>query len=565
MLIQSDGLITWQRSVPAAEDASGSAPRISCLWSAGCLANRRDLARHLSLSEDRADGVLITALYHRYGSSLAGRLAGSLAWILWDGRRRRLVAARDRLGTQGLYFQEQGDRFRLATSVEALLSSASGRNRRNEAALVAHLHGQAPPPGETFYRGIQAVRPGGLLIATPDRIAKRSYWSLRPGPTLRLTADGEYAEALRELLFQVAQQYLPRSPSAVTLSGGLDSTSVAAAMAQSPSAQITALRWLAPGLPEADEGRFSAAVVRMLGCPEITLQADRHWPLRRDDSIRPTAASPLFNFYSDVWEATFDLLRQRGIRCLFSGCSGDDLFGGGVFSYPDLLLTGRWLRLARGVRDHVRYPNISLVPVIRQGILGPIAQTYLPLRRWAVRPPVPWLGKRYREWHRDLSPPVSRRLLPGRWQRLRHLREPFLPFVAEFVTRQAAHHGVEFRHPLLDSRLVEFAARLPSSQTFRGGRRKIIVRNAMRGYLPDEILDQPGKLYPTAIVDRGLRDREQAKVQRWLTQMRAAELGLVDEARLREAYSAYVQGKSRSCMFWHAMTLEAWLRKYFDS
>jgi asparagine synthase (glutamine-hydrolysing) len=131
------------------------------------------------------------------------------------------------------------------------------------------------------------------------------------------------------------------------------------------------------------------------------------------------------------------------------------------------------------------------------------------------------------------------------------------------LTAQAARHGIELRHPLLDHRLFEFAASLPTAQTFAAGMRKIILRNAMRGRLPDEVVDRRGKTYPAAIARRGLRERERAKVWSLVTNMRAADLGFVDEQRLRQAYGDYLTGRSDSSLFWHTLTLEAWLRRYF--
>jgi hypothetical protein len=111
--------------------------------------------------------------------------------------------------------------------------------------------------------------------------------------------------------------------------------------------------------------------------------------------------------------------------------------------------------------------------------------------------------------------------------------------------------------------LFEFAASLPTTQTFRAGQRKVIVRNAMRDTLPDEIVDMWGKITPETISERGLREREVGKVWALLSGMRAADLGLVDEAALRETYQRYLDGKTSNALFWYTLTLEDWLRRYF--
>jgi asparagine synthetase B (glutamine-hydrolysing) len=182
--------------------------------------------------------------------------------------------------------------------------------------------------------------------------------------------------------------------------------------------------------------------------------------------------------------------------------------------------------------------------------------------------PKPWLRAEHHTLFRDTFAralaPSQTWILPGRAQRFRILRDLSIRPVMEQVNRRARlRHGVELRHPLLDHRLFEFAASLPTTQTFRAGQRKIIMRNAMRGILPDEIVDMWGKIYPTAISERGLREREQAKVWALMTNMRAAELGLVDEQRLRQAYQDYLDRKTDNVLFWYTLTLEDWLRRYF--
>ena len=259
--------------------------------------------------------------------------------------------------------------------------------------------------------------------------------------------------------------------------------------------------------------------------------------------------------------------KNTGLCVIFSGISGDHLFGGNVFAYPDLLLTGRWLELARQIRYHLPRSStgLSLGQIIRRMILAPIWQAYTP--GWSLHPTPPpvWLRSPYTElYYENLARPQERHwMLPGRLGRLRMLGHPSLPRSVEAVNRHAENYGLEYRHPLLDHRLIEFAASLPTEQTFRASQRKVILRNAMQGLLPFEVLSQWAKIYPIAICHRGLREREQAKVRRLITNMRAAEMGFVDEIKLQQAYQDYLDKKTDDTLFWHTLTLEDWLRRWF--
>ena len=176
---------------------------------------------------------------------------------------------------------------------------------------------------------------------------------------------------------------------------------------------------------------------------------------------------------------------------------------------------------------------------------------------------MPWLRRRFRRALLESCPPDGRRwrMLPGRRLRLAVLEDRMLPFGGSLASLRAAEQGVEVRRPLIDHRLMEFAASLPLDQCLRAGVPKWILRNAMRGYLPEQILQPQERVLPLALFERGLRERERLKAQELITGMRAAELGLVDERELQLVYGRYQDG-SGSTLFWHTLMLEAWLRRY---
>ena len=129
------------------------------------------------------------------------------------------------------------------------------------------------------------------------------------------------------------------------------------------------------------------------------------------------------------------------------------------------------------------------------------------------------------------------------------------------MTAEAQDFGVELCHPWLDSRLINLAESLPASWTFRDGFSKAPVRAALRGRLPSEILNRAEKVYPDSIFRRALRGPDRAKIEPLLDDMIAADLGFVEPRPLRDAVDAYAQGRGGGA-FWHALSLEAWLRGF---
>lgn len=540
--------------------------QITCLASVGMIGNHVELTQRLGLPSDTAKRVLLGALYLRYRTpeQVASAITGTCAWVLWDGERRQLIAARDRVGVYGICYAVRDATVAVACQPESVAEALNLRLAPNPRAVVAQIAGRAAPEAETFFVGVNAVAPGSVLVITPGHTQSRRYWSIKPHQILRLPSDEAYADALRGVLHTVTGEYAAADTCAVTLSAGMDSTTVAAALrAVQPGGQLVAVAWTAPELPEADEGPIAVRVAEHLRLPVATIRADLCWPLRSSEGINTRRSTPFYNYYTELWDVTFERIRELGIHVVFSGISGDHLFGGDVFAYADMLATGRWKTLFAQMRS-TRSP-MSWPTRIRRMMVLPTLQAYFPRMRRFVGAPVPWLRKEQHDLHYDLRPTSDApfRRLPGVQARLNLLRDPLLPQIVEAANQQAAAHGLELRHPLLDHRLFEFATSLPTDQVFRSSVRKIIVRNAMREYLPDEVVDRPDKIYPSAIARRGLREREQTKVWSYMTGMRVAELGYVDEKALQDAYSSYLAGKTESAIFWHTLTLEDWLRRYF--
>ncbi|HEV7670204.1 MAG TPA: asparagine synthase-related protein [Thermoanaerobaculia bacterium] len=553
----SSRVIQWHRGLSAPEEVVGG--RTShCLWFAGFIANRKELIACLGAAAEEDDVSLLVRACSRDPVAAASLIAGPCSWIFWHEENRRLYALRDRLGTHPLFFTLQGDLITLSGRVEDLLPESAAV--LNETSVARQICGGIPDPGETFYRDVHAIEAGTILLVDSHRLVTRVYWRPEAASPLRLRSDADYAVMLRERLVSVVGEYLPDEPVGVTLSGGLDSTAVAAATRRrDPGRSLLAFSWAAPELPEADESALAAEVCRALGAAQVTIAADQEWPLRR--ALRLPRSSPLVNSYSALWDETFRVVRSKGVRVLLSGLSGDNLVGGNVVSYPDLFWQGRWLRLAIGLVSHHRRFEADWYWLLRYQTLGPIARFLIPRRARGVPPA--WLGPRLRELGSAPSPEVPRRLLPGRRRRLEYLREPQLRVVAALATDQAAEHGIDFRHPWLDHRLFELAASFPSDQTFRGGSHKFVLRNALQGLLPDQVVGRLGKTYPSPIFDRGLREREHEQARGLLTNMVAARMGFVVEAPLRAAYERYLAGETEDDLFWQSLTLEAWLRLHF--
>jgi asparagine synthase (glutamine-hydrolysing) len=533
----------------------------------GFVANRAALLG--GLNPDTTDAGIVEALWRQTRLRAAEAICGDATWIAYDRDKREVTAVRDRMGFHSVFYAQHGDAVWLSLSLDALLRCWPGRRELNPTAIVRQINSQAPVAGETHYQGIHALERGCTLTVSNGGHRIQRYWHTRLLPELQLKSDDAYAEAYRAVLFQVAREYAPAGRAAITLSSGMDSTSVAAALREvAPALDLVAMTWTTPELAEADEVAYVREVAAKLDIPLHEIRGDQYWTLCHPEGLRTRSSSPFVLYYDDLWDAGHACIRDAGATTVFDGFSGDALFGANVFSYPDFLAEGRWLRLAREFHAHMRQPlsRISHLQAAKIMVLAPVARAWLPGLMAKRKPPAPvaWLHpSRTALWQSTLPSPSPPERKPGRRMRYETIADPFQVQVAGYIQHLAGRSGMQSRHVLLDHRLVEFALSLPTEQTIRNGQRKTVMRNAMRGRLPDSVVNMRGKIVPTLISQRGLREREQAKVWDYLTNMRAAALGYVDEAPLRSAYQSFIDGKTHDTRFFYALMLEDWLRRHF--
>lgn len=480
-----------------------------------------------------------------------------------------MIVVRDRFGLEPVYLAEAGDRLVVGPR-PAAVAQAAGRSRSPDPlAVLAHLHGHSPLRNGSFLVGVESVPPGSAVVFTPTRRRVNRYWSPRPQPVLRLSGDDEYAAAFAELLGEVLRGQATPRRAGVAMSGGLDSTAVAALLAGLEGrGSLGVLHREAPEVPEADESAAARAVADHLGLPLLTVRGDVHHPVSQPQGLHTVPDTPLLPPFHDPWEATFVQARDHGLEVVYTGAGGDHLVGGSaIFPYADLLLRFRWNFMVSQLRRHGAAGG-SWLRLLDRAVARPLARWWVPCWRPAWRVTVPWLGAPWlRTWRRLQAEtrcrvPAPRWLLPSRRDRLRFLTEGASVELAHELAHQAGRHGLSLRHPLLDTRLMDFVLALPAEQFFRDGRSKWILRRVVEGLLPAAVLDRP-KVYPFALYHRGLRERGRAHVERLTRDMRAAEAGFVDEERLRAAYRRYRSGSGGGGLLWNALTLEDWLRRYF--
>ncbi len=481
------------------------------LWTAynGEIYNFLELSAELVAQNEafqsKTDTEVLLALYARHGEQLFPHLRGMFAFAMWDGVEKRMLLARDRIGKKPLYYVHDERGLAFASSLRALVVSGWVDPELHEEVVPEYLAlGRVGAP-DTLLRGVSKLPPGCLLIADDEgRVVVRRYDTLRFHETDDAAdLDERLHETLRE---SVALRLVSDVPVGVTLSGGVDSSLVAALIAENGSVP---LRTFTVGFRDDGEGLDETTHARTVA---EHIGADHHEVWIAPEDV--TRTLPEFDRHVDephpnlIWMASWfvsRLAKENGVTVVLTGDGGDELF----FGYD------RWRALHSAYRRWLR-PMERMPGVLRgaawwavRGLVRDTAAREL-FRRASQREAIYWGPMfHYPEAQRPLLSRRGRALLaehsPGHRfenmietdfvQKVRrvgiegHLVEDFLAR----LDRMGMAVSVEGRAPLLDQEVVALAASYPVDRLVRDGVGKIPLRDLVGRYYPASIIERPKK------------------------------------------------------------------------
>jgi asparagine synthase (glutamine-hydrolysing) len=544
----------------------------------GRLDNREELVRELGLPGEEAARTSDAALVLRCldgGWDALERFLGPWTLLVLDLRSREAHLARDPTGERMLCWHASPARLLVASEPAVLLVDPGGPGvprDPDEATLAALFAARQPAPDATFFRAVRQVPPGCrvTLSAGPER--RFSFW--RPDLHLLRQSEAESVEQLRTLLgTAVRAQLRAPGPAAVLMSGGLDSTSVAAHAARAQRGRdqppVRAVSWRFQELAAADESTFAQAMMTAAGLEPVWIDGDGYWPLRGLDESTTDRSLPFDNPYRGLHGAAFSATAAGGSRALLTGHFSDEMYHGiEAWWLRDALARGAWAAAARGVRDELRYR--SRPEVWTPGWRRPLAVLLLGAAGERLRPQQPpeWLTPFAREALRQSPTPLPAQSSARHPQQAATLLSPFALMGIASEMRRARQHGVELRLPFRDRRLLEFALRLPADHLARPGWRKRLVWLAAEGWLPDAVRlrRQMSNLGP--LFARGIGERERETVRRLLFGP-GPQLWRrwVDPAALEGFLDTAGTGGSGlpTLIFWRCLAAELWARAWHET
>jgi asparagine synthase (glutamine-hydrolysing) len=539
---------------------------------------------YLTAPEELLDQEPERALGRRHvhqGPDFVATLQGAFSLLCWDEANERGLLARDQLGQRPLFLAERGAELYFATELRPLLDLLPTRPTPSDEAVVRFLAPSELREDLVLYEGIERLGNGDLVELADGRWTKRPYW--RPtfrAPPPRTSAD-VVEEARAEIGAAVRRHLRGATRFGVLLSGGLDSSCVAAFALPALDADgrtLQAYSAVFPHVEPVDESRQIDAVVGHLGLPSTRLEVFAGSSVGSSLQALEAWAVPSLTGNGFFFRHLGGQAVEDGIEVMLGGEGGDEVFAAPEFALADRLARGDVRGAWRLVR---RFPNIAYHPsprvkarLLRDFAVLPLLPYGVErrLRRGAARAELPYyLAPEWTDWALDSIDPRPWRGLEGpRWWAFRAdwlIRRASAIGGAEGVLRAARLARMIQRNPLLDLELVDWTLGVPPEETFDPAHTRPVLRRALDGLVPDSVRLRPEKVTFDAV--RGLSLREDLPVVRKLLVDPRARIrrytrdevvrGLVDqEPRTWDELSVW------SGFVMRLVVVESWLRAQED-
>lgn len=540
---------------------------------------REELESKGHVYRTHCDTETILHLYEEYGPRCVELLRGMFAFAIWNKREKTLFIARDRLGVKPLYYvhDAEGNLF-FGSEIKTLLEAGAITPEINYNALPDQFANHGTSRDETLYKGVKRLLPGHTLLWKDGEIHLEKFWDVSFEPKHDARSDAEFIEEWRDLFkHSVKLRLMADVPLGMFLSGGIDSSAIAAMMSTMVDEPI---KTFSVGFAEreANEFEFARMVAKAYKTDhhEITITPEEFFAelpkliWHEDEPLGFIACVPLY-FVSR--------LAAEHVKVVLTGEGSDEILAGYARYNKALQLLNYGEKYESLTPSFVR----SAIKTGVSAIGGRLTRTFLTRRNdienlfldnFAV------FGKSMQAGLFSAS--TKARITeqnPYHYQNqwldgtdADELLDKFLyvdtkTYLHELLMKQdqmSMAASIESRVPFLDHKLVEFTARLPVRMKLRGGTTKFLLKEAMKGILPDEILNRPKMGFPVPIAN-WLRGSFKPLIDKFVLGERALSRGIFNPDFVRELAAKHYAGENHDMRLFSLLNFEIWQRQFIDN
>lgn len=536
---------------------------------------RRDLEARGHRFQTATDTEAIVHLYEEYGPRCVEKLRGMFAFAIWDNRRHELLLARDRLGIKPLYYAEKNGWFVFASELKAILEVPEVERKLNWGA-VSHLFTfLTTPSAESIVEGVRKLEPANILVVAPGQAPRTErYWDVHFAPDYG-RPEAFFVERLQALLEESTRLHLMSDvPLGVFLSGGIDSSAVLAMMARHHCGPV---KTFSIGFADQDysELAYARLVADAFGTdhhelvlePDVTgILRDLAWHL--DEPFGDSSAIPTY---------MVSRLASQYVTVVLSGDGGDEIFAG----YDKYVVEGKERRVG-SIPTSARRALHALAARMPAGLPGQNLLWHLSLpdsQRYVDACTLFSKAQQRKLFQRDVlelmaaSDPwtaaaASLARANGHWLSALQYNDlhAYLPEdILTKVDRMSMAHSIEARPPLLDHKLVEFAATIPADLKLHNGTTKYIFKRALHGILPPAILTRSKRGFAIPL-GRWFRGRLREFVRDLLISKTSRARDIFNLEHIETLLSRSERGREGDLdlELWTLISFELWCETFLD-
>ncbi len=527
----------------------------------------------------RSDTEVIVHAYEQYGENCVAYLDGMFAFAVWDAVNRSLLLARDRMGEKPLYYHAGPETFAFGSEVRALLQHPGVPQALSLPSLARFLAFEYVPDPYCILDGIDKLPPGHLLTVSPSSKPRViPYWDLSFAPDPSVDEEEWAGQVRAQLERSVRRQLVSDAPVGFFLSGGIDSSAVVA-LASRLSGRPLKTFTLGFAEPSYDERAFAREVARHCGTEHAEVAFSPGDAMALLEQAGDLLDEPLVDG-SFLPHHRLSRLAREAVTVVLSGNGGDEIFCG----YPTFLADRGACgirRLPAWVQTSAAWAVDQLPPPTRYGSAGfllkqffrglphpPETRTQLLLGGLTGPERAALLSEGVRaacvgfEPYDELAGAVLPELAPIDRLIYQHCKYYLAGQNLVAVDRASMACGLEVRSPFLDRPLVELAGGIPSGLKFHGWQTKYILKQALRGLLPDTILDRRKQGFGVPI-GLWLRGPLRPRLEDRLAHERVSRIGLFDPDSTARLVTEHVEGrKDHRKVLWALLIFDAWRERY---
>jgi asparagine synthase (glutamine-hydrolysing) len=535
--------------------------------------DHEELADALGEPRRASPAQLVAAAWRARGEDCTDLFDGDFAFALHDAARGVLVCARDPFGVRPLYYRSARGRFAFASSIAALREVLGEDLALSDRSVADFVLGRVTNAHGTFHEGIRRLPAAHRIAVRTGEEGPSRYWRLAPDPDA--AREPNPGRRFRDLFERAIERRTRRAARpAALLSGGLDSSSIACVARAGQDGPLPAYSMFFSEPERCNERRFIDAVLDRGGFAPTIMSRDDYRPFARIEALLEAMDGPVLAPNLACMDPLVARAAAEGTDVLLDGHGGDEVVSHGYGRLDDLARAGDWIGLwreAAAAADNFGKPTAQLVRSIARR--HPRFDARVMTKALGLVAPGPQArGSRPHLLARDFiercgSLKRAPATPPGMGEQAQHLAtldDPLQSYAFEVLARFYRSHGIEPRFPFWDRDLVRFCVGLPASAKLAGGWSRLVLREAMRGVIPEEVRLRRDKVdfaYPLA---RGMVRHHDAMIRDLLEGGGGIE-DYVDLAGARQVYAGIAADPSRARgpdvqQVWRIVTLAVWLR-----